>query len=175
MKKPLLLLLSLCVLSGCTFISAVGTQFKKMEEPQDGERARIRVVGNYIAMRGTPGSACMDYRKKGAGTVIGGFIGSTGYRGRSLGMPNPNDSTKGMFSEFYVRANEPVTLEIAADITIANCSFPATFIPEAGHDYELQLGSQSSGGSSVCSIKGSEITGGVSKPLLSLRKTGECP
>ena len=74
-----------------------------------------------------------------------------------------------------VRANEPVTLEIAADITIANCSFPATFIPEAGHDYELQLGSQSSGGSSVCSIKGSEITGGVSKPLLSLRKTGECP
>ena len=173
--KKLLLLLPLCALSGCTYLSAVGTQFKKMEEPQDGERARIRVVGNYVAMRGTPGSSCMDYRKKGAGTVIGGFIGSTGYRGRSLGMPNPNDSTKGMFSEFYVRANEPVTLEIAADITMANCSFPATFIPEAGHDYELQLGLQSSGGGSVCSIKGSEITGGVSKPLLSLRKTGECP
>lgn len=82
--KKLLLLLPLCALSGCTYLSAVGTQFKKMEEPQDGERARIRVVGNYVAMRGTPGSSCMDYRKKGAGTVIGGFIGSTGYRGRSL-------------------------------------------------------------------------------------------
>ena len=34
--KKLLLLLPLCALSGCTYLSAVGTQFKKMEEPQDG-------------------------------------------------------------------------------------------------------------------------------------------
>ena len=80
-----------------------------------------------------------------------------------------------MFSEFYVRANDPVTLLIAANITMANCSFPVTFVPEAGHDYELKLGLKSSSLSSVCSIEGTEITGGISKPLLSLRKTEECP
>ena len=67
--KKLLLLLPLCALSGCTYLSAVGTQFKKMEEPQDGERARIRVVGNYVATKGLYGRGA-EWHQKGSEGIL---------------------------------------------------------------------------------------------------------
>lgn len=121
-------------LSGCADLS---TQFTKMAEAQGGERARLRVVANQL-VKGIPGKDCVDWSSPGAGTIFGGIVGSSGYRSRSLNMPQGQyrmDSSN--FGEMYLEAGKPFTLVlITTPESRVSCSIAGTFIPEANKDYE---------------------------------------
>ncbi len=138
MSSPFKLLPLLLALGAC---SSVGSQFAKMSEPESGERARVRVVSNML-VKGVPESDCLDWRKPGAGTVFGGMVGSSGYRGRSLNMPDPNNvSGKRSSAEFYVRAGKPITLQLLnTPDSYQTCSLAISFVPKAGGSYEVAMG-----------------------------------
>ncbi|MBH5329730.1 hypothetical protein H9Q10_08620 [Eikenella sp. S3360] len=137
MSSALKLLPLLLALGAC---SSVGTQFAKMSEPESGERARVRVVANML-VKGVPESDCLDWRKPGAGTIFGGMVGSSGYRGRSLNMPDPhNVSGSRRSAEFYVRAGKPLTLQLLnTPDSWQTCSLAISFVPQAGHNYEVAM------------------------------------
>lgn len=171
MMKHLLPVLLVGLLSAC---GSVGTQFVKMAEPADGERARVRIAANML-VRGVPESECNDLSKEGAGTVFGGIVGSSGYRGRSLDMPNPNNFSSRSAGEMYVRAGKPVTYVLSnTPESRMRCNIAVTFTPKAGRDYELAMQTERSGmHRSLCSAQVSDITGGRVQPV-EIRRTGVC-
>ena len=139
MKKICLIMAVLSALHGCYLPRHPATQFRKMTEATGGARARMRVVSEQL-VRATSGRDCMDWKNPASGVALGGqpgAMGSTGYRGRVIaGMPDPRLRRKGKsFAEFYLRADEPVTLMMTPDPSKA-CALAITFVPEAGHDYE---------------------------------------
>lgn len=154
---PIAVLLSAC--------ASANLQFKKMSESESTQRARVRVAANML-VRGIPESACLDYGKQGAGTVVGGILGTSGYRGRSLNMPNPNQLSKNV-AEFYVTANQPFTIELVnTPESSMKCSVAGTFTPQAGHDYEIIARTERSGAfQSKCTLQLSDITNGKVQSL----------
>lgn len=156
-------LAAVLLLAGC---SAAGTQFSKMAEPQEGERARVRIAANML-VRGMPETDCVNWQQKGAGTVFGGIVGSSGYRGRSLGMPNPNGYKGRGMGEMYVRAGAPVTYVLSnTPESRMLCNVAVSFVPQAGRDYELSMATEMVGSQrSRCSARLTDISDGRSVPV----------
>lgn len=125
--------------AGC---SSIGAQFTVAAEPESGDRARIRVVNAAQAfIRAVPERSCLDWAAPGAGTVIGGMMGSSGYKNRSLQMPATENSQAFVTAEMYAAANKPfsVALLTGPDSRVS-CSVATTFVPEKDKDYEVFFG-----------------------------------
>jgi hypothetical protein len=139
MKKGLnaaLCIGALVLVAGC---SSLGTQFSAMDEPSDGARARVRVTANML-VKGVPESSCLNWRKPGAGTIMGGIVGSSGHRGRSIGIPNPDNLPQEDSAEFYVRAGEPIAIQlINTPDSYMRCGIDITFVPKEGADYQVVM------------------------------------
>lgn len=134
MKKIVALMVTL--LAGC---GALPMQFKAAEEPTDGDRARLRVIADGF-VRAVPGKRCIDWSAPGAGTVFGGIVGSSGYRGRSLGMPAGRQLSNDSKAEMYVAANRPITLVyMLGPENRYRCSVAFSFVPEKAQDYEASI------------------------------------
>lgn len=163
MKHKMLWLPMVLGLSAC---AGVGTQFSKMSEPVDGERARLRVAANML-VKGIPNSDCIHWGKEGAGTIFGGLLGSSGYRGRSLDMPNPHFVPKSASGEFYVQANQPIVISLVNTPESAmRCGVHITFVPEANKDYELtMLTGRKDMKTSVCSAELFDISEDAPVPV----------
>ncbi|MCL2076569.1 MAG: hypothetical protein FWH15_09090 [Betaproteobacteria bacterium] len=164
MKKYLIAIL-MVLLAGC---ASIGTQFKAFEEATDGDRARVRVIGNAL-VKAVPNKSCADWSAPGAGTVLGGIVGSSGFSGRSLGMPPSHNmpkvdktefsswfyvavgetvehvslslhATKVNLAEFYVEAGKPVTLTLmTTPESNRQCNLSLTFVPDKDKDYEATM------------------------------------
>ncbi|VVE07396.1 hypothetical protein PTE30175_02384 [Pandoraea terrae] len=138
-------------LSGC---SGISTQFRPAAEALDGDRARLRVIGNGL-VKAIPGKSCIDWSSPGAGTVLGRLVASNGFRGRQIGMPSSRYADPADSAELYVAANQPITLMILTDPAhFYSCGVAVTFIPKKGHDYEALLELNSS----FCSAKVVSLT-----------------
>ncbi|MBN6208261.1 hypothetical protein [Ralstonia flatus] len=130
---------TICVASALSACSSLGTQFKSAEEAADGPRARLRVSGNVL-VKAVPNKDCIDWSAPGAGTVLGGIVGASGYRGRSLGMPGAEKLGRAPMGELYVAAEQPFTLVLlTTPESRQQCSVAATFVPKADVDYEARL------------------------------------
>ena len=128
----------LALLVGCGALTA---QFKQAEEAKENQpRAKLRIIANSF-VKAIPNKDCIDWEAPGSGTVFGGIVGSSGYRGRSLDMPLPPSSVNpaGM-GEMYVAANKPITLvfETGPDSSYF-CSVSGSFTPEKEKNYEATL------------------------------------
>ena len=174
MKTRHSLIFLLLILSGCTRINSIGTQFKIMEEPDSGERARVRVTANML-VRGSPNTACMDWNSDKSGTILGGILSNKGYRGRNLDIPDPNHGKTADDAEFYVRADEPFTLMFTSLPESRNiCRAGTTFVPEKGHDYEFVLLTHKEGNIHArCAIQANDVTNGQSLPV-AVSETRSC-
>ncbi|HXU93353.1 MAG TPA: hypothetical protein VFP33_06825 [Gallionella sp.] len=122
--------------AGCADIS---TQFKQVSEPQEGvPRARLRILANSL-VKAVPEKDCIDWSAPGAGTIFGGIVGSSGYRGRSIGMPFKPANTSD-FGEMYIAAGKPITLVfLTTPENRYSCSVAGTFVPEKDKDYGAEL------------------------------------
>ena len=167
MKRLLFSCLSLLfVLSGCAGIT---TQFVSLQEPQSGDRARLRVIANHL-VKAVPGKDCIDWSAPGAGTVFGGIVGSKGFRGRSLDMPaGLNQADRNSTAEMYVAANQPFTLVLLTTLEApVQCSVAVSFTPEADRDYEAVARLTRA----VCSISVTQI--GEGSAPVSVEKADRC-
>ncbi len=129
-------------LTGCGAVGIAKTQFRAVDEPTDGERARVRVIANS-PVKAMPNRDCIDWDAPGAGTAVAmGLLGlgSRGYLGRLIGMPNGEQYQRGSTAEFYVAAGQPYTLvSITAPESLTQCSVGVSFVPNANTDYEATL------------------------------------
>lgn len=143
-------------LSGCSVLK----HNVKLEQPTEGPRARVRVVvpavfNAYRGVRAFPNVDCLpDLNSPGNGNVVGPQFGfEENLTGQKLGMPetplSAREDTKQ--AEIFVTAGQPIVFRYTGSaIAIRNagtrfavahlCSFPVSFIPEAGADYELEFG-----------------------------------
>jgi hypothetical protein len=123
--------------AGCADMS---TQFKQVAEPQEGmPRARLRIFSNSL-VKAVPEKDCIDWSAPGAGTVFGGIVGSSGYRGKSIGMPFKPQADTSDFGEMYIAAGKPITLVfLTTPENRYRCSVAGTFVPEKDKDYEAKL------------------------------------
>ncbi|WP_028534392.1 hypothetical protein [Paludibacterium yongneupense] len=132
----LLTLLPSVLVIGCADLS---TQFKAAEEPADGPRARIRIVANAL-VKAVPGKNCIDYHTPGAGTIFGGIVGSRGYRGRSLNIPNAESFDASSMGEMYASAGKPIALQfLTTPESRYSCGVGVTFTPKVDHDYQVKM------------------------------------
>lgn len=146
------LLLSLLVL-GCASVS--------YQEPQGGERARVRfAIGPSVegvgTVRGYQDEDCNGEREW--MRLVNGFYIRA--EPRRLQMPLWDFHDNGA-KEFYVAANEPLFFMFQSELstfgtatTIYTCAVPITFQPEADADYELILHMHSR---TTCEVEFSEI------------------
>lgn len=127
-------ILSTIIVSGCS--SMITTQqFKPMVEPEDGSRVRLRIISDS-AVLAIPERDCLDWGAQGSGTAFAtGGLGSKGYQGRSLGMPDPQTSASSTMGEMYIAADKPITLHYIYGAN-PSCTNPVWFIPKEGKDYE---------------------------------------
>lgn len=144
-------------LSGCTFVET-RLNPPEYQQPEDGARARVRIVAEHGDLQVQPGTSCRRPPFVGAGSLGTAAIG--GPRAWELGMPNP-DGVRHR-SEIYARADEPLlvhvqvpphsggcggALPVGSTVrttcrpgpTIPGCSTALAFVPEAGADYEVRL------------------------------------
>ncbi|MFV8630664.1 hypothetical protein ACNRDB_14445 [Ralstonia pseudosolanacearum] len=132
-------IVAICVASALSACSSLSTQFKSADEAVDGPRARLRVSGNVL-VKAVPNKDCIDWGAPGAGTVLGGIVGASGYRGRSLGMPGAEKLGRTPMGELYVAAEQPYTLVLlTTPESRQQCSVAATFVPKADVDYDARL------------------------------------
>ena len=151
-------------LSAC---SSLSTQFTKAEEPKDGQKARLRIVANML-VKAVPNKSCIDWSAPGAGTVFGGIVGSSGYRGNKIGIPGAEKYKKSS-GEMYIAANQPFTLVLlSTPDSRYRCSVAGSFVPEANKDYEASV----SINSRVCEIRIIGLSDG-NKPV-DVQKANEC-
>lgn len=124
---------------GCAGCAEIGSQFSLAAEPATDPRARLRIVANSW-VKAIPNRDCIDWESPGAGTAFGGIAGSSGYRGRSLDMPDGAHLDRNYVGEMYVAADKPITLVFSTGIESRyRCMISATFVPEARKDYEAVL------------------------------------
>ncbi|WP_247394671.1 hypothetical protein [Ralstonia pseudosolanacearum] len=127
-------------LTGCGAVGIAKTQFRAVDEPTDGERARVRVIANS-PVKAMPNRDCIDWDAPGAGIAAAmGPLGSSGYLGRLIGMPDGEQYRRGSTAEFYVAAGQPYTLVlITGPESSTQCSAGVSFVPNANTDYEATL------------------------------------
>lgn len=144
---PSAALLSAALLAGCGNIQTVKSFSTAYQEPSSGERARIRIVSDGM-VRAVPNSACVDWRVPNAGVMVSSKKGFADQNNRSLNMPGEPLALGGegstVVSEFYVPANEPLTLAYLSNGHTNNgkqvqCRVNKTFTPQSGKDYEARF------------------------------------
>lgn len=145
---PIWAFLACALVSGCSSLDMVRSMSKRYEEPQEGQRARLRVVSDGL-VRAVPGSSCVDWKKPGSGVLVIDRSGAPNHNGRSLGMPASGYSnlarTPGFVgAEVQVAANQPIVLTYLSVApqrggTFGRCEATESFIPEAGADYEASF------------------------------------
>lgn len=139
-------------LLGCTAIK----QNVVLNEPTEGERARVRIVipdTDYRGVRAYPNSACMSDKVQGNGMVtsvqmILGF--EKNLNNKKIGMPTTSYSVDQQYmnAEIYVAANQPITFRFLKPqtiikngvyVTVLNdgCFVAKSFIPDSNNDYEI--------------------------------------
>ncbi|WP_236198750.1 hypothetical protein [Pseudomonas pseudonitroreducens] len=136
------------LLSGCGNFANVRSYSTPYSTPASSETARLRVITNGMA-RGVPASACIDWRREGAGVIAVAQSGFANRNGQSLGMPPSRQAEQlrqGGFvsSEVNVPANQPFAVNFQSQGMVSSgysysCQQSMTFTPEAGQDYELLL------------------------------------
>lgn len=149
--RLLILALSTCAaLSGCGFVSGVvKSELSRYDEPQEGERAHIRLIGSRN-VKVYPNSTCDSTQTPGGGYPAGPQMG--GQRKRDLGMPRAADLPS-HYVEIAARAGQPITVafsfyaEAAASPLIgsmpntnrsAHCYVTQTLVPLAGANYDAR-------------------------------------
>lgn len=182
------------LLSGC---SALRSNVA-LEQPKEGPRARVRVItpsvfNEYRGVRAYPNQACIaDNKAPGNGNVVGTQFGfEKSLTGQKLGMPESASSVKedNNQAEVFVAANQPITFKYlkpdSASVTVIagfkstvrlpGCIAAVSFIPEAGADYELVFGDDSSKGCGYSSTRLSAPTSeeGVA-PKFEVERVGPC-
>jgi hypothetical protein len=118
----------------------IGAQFSPIGEANEGApSAKLRVLGGGGFVRGIPESNCLNWSKPGAGTIIGGIVGSNGFRGRSLDIPDMERIGNSPFAEIRVAAGKPFVLTfMTGPNLVRSCALSGSFIPEEGQDYEAE-------------------------------------
>ena len=167
--KYLWLLLTL-ILGGCTrYYEAVRANFVPFSEPQDGDRARVRVVSDDH-IRAIPNATCVGWSDEKSGVIMQQkpwgltiTLGPEGYRERDLNIPDPGNNKlrkESRYAEFYVRANEP--LIVAQE---AYCRINLGFTPKKNHDYEIIMNSTQRGNNFYCTATASDVSNNTVIPL----------
>lgn len=132
-----LLILSAIAFSGCSSIITT-QQFKPMVEPAEGSRARLRIISDS-AVLAIPERDCLDWGAEGSGTAYANQgLGSKGFKGRSLGMPDPQSLDLSTMGEMYIAADKPITLHYIYGVN-PSCANSIWFIPQDGKDYEVTM------------------------------------
>jgi hypothetical protein len=135
MMKRIWLLWCLAFLAtGCSAI------IPTYQEPQDGPRAKVRVIYGGAAAKFYPGRDC-QVEGSDPGLDVSGFRLPIPGTGRKLNMPAPPQDGR-YFEEVFVPAGEPLTTRfVRRDETHAGskvCVTPAfTFVPEPAAHYEM--------------------------------------
>jgi len=140
------------LLTGCSLLQSY-------KEPTEGDRARVRLIGNQ------PGMAtcqCGDEEAKPRGFAY------YGGKRHDLHMPNPPKETFDL-TEYYVVADKHLTISFG-DVSVIPpkgyqvrysapfCNNTAvTFIPKPGHDYEVR-----ENGDGFCSASVKELVASAS-------------
>lgn len=142
------LALAALLLAGCGNLANVQSYSTPYSAPSGGETARLRVITNGMA-RGVPASACIDWRREGAGVIAVAQSGFASRNGQSLGMPPSRQAEQlgqGGFASSEVRmpAGQPFAFNFQSRGMVSSgysysCQQSMTFTPEAGQDYELLL------------------------------------
>ena len=146
--------------------------------------AHIRLIGSRN-VKVYPNSACVSYTVPGSGYPAGPQMG--GQRKRDLGMPKALPMPK-HFVEIAARANEPITASFAFHTesyipgvagtgmpgtrSSAGCTSAASFVPQAGRNYEMTA-TWSSG--SHCAVQVFEIRDGATRTPVLSREAEGCP
>ncbi len=135
-----------------------------LQEPKDGDRARIRVIvptvfNNYRGTAGYPNSQCLGKKIVGSGHVASSypFGFEKNLNGQKIGVPTtPAAEKKGVVNaEAYLAANQPIIFTYlmpdSASSTTVNgltstryykgCTARVGFTPEVNADYELDFSS----------------------------------
>lgn len=144
-------------LGGCAFVETRMNPPKYLQ-PDDGPRARLRVVAPQGNVEVQPGTQCVRPPFEGAGSLGTPALG--GPRPWDLGMPKPADLRHR--SEIYTRAGEPVLVHLAVPSSsggcpapppsgsgirtictpapaVAGCRTAIAFVPDADVDYQVTL------------------------------------
>lgn len=144
-------------LAGCAFVDT-RLNPPKYVQPDDGPRARVRVVAAQGNVQVQPGTQCVRPPFEGAGSV--GTPAMGGPRAWDLGMPKPADLRHR--SEIYARAGEPLLVHVNVPASgggcpsappsgsgirtictpapiVAGCHTALTFVPDADVDYQITL------------------------------------
>jgi len=89
----------------------------------------------------TPNRECIDPNEPGAGSVLGGGLGSNGFRGRLIGIPNPptGKELENDTAEFYVAADKPVSFRSSfiGGQGRSTCNVALWFTPKESEDYQV--------------------------------------
>ncbi|MFR0687842.1 hypothetical protein ACLUTX_00460 [Enterobacterales bacterium AE_CKDN230030158-1A_HGKHYDSX7] len=147
-RSALSALTAVTLLSGCGNLANVQSYSTPYSAPAGGETARLRVITNGMA-RGVPASACIDWRREGAGVIAVAQSGFASRNGQSLGMPPSRQAeqlSEGGFahSEVQIPAGQPFAFNFQSRGMVSSgysysCQQSMSFTPEAGQDYELLL------------------------------------
>ncbi|EHM52796.1 hypothetical protein [Cardiobacterium valvarum] len=159
MKRSITLFLLLpIVLCGCELLTdmMVGyTPPKRFVEPENGERARIR-----ISASNSTEITLSHCEPNSTGMIIGKTLDNQpDYKNRDLGIPDP-DGIKARpgftYAEFYVRAGKKTFL------SARNYACSIAFVPEKDHDYEFVVDADSAftGTTERCAMESGEIIDG---------------
>jgi hypothetical protein len=143
------------VLSACSFLQPAHNVTQANPPYDPATQARVRILaGNGTGVANLwKNSSCYTYSLPDPGNrvrVNDGFWAAWKYSSTSvtIGMsPSPRKGMrpdgldfKDFIKEYVVDANEPLTLELAFGNGYISCSPPeATFIPQAGQDYDAFL------------------------------------
>lgn len=113
-------------------------QLYAMKEPAGGAQARLRVMSDSGVVA-IPGRDCLDWSAEGSGTVYADtLLGSKGFLGRSLAMPNPPSADLSTMGEMYIAADKPITLHYLYSGSY-RCIISVSFTPKAEKDYEATM------------------------------------
>lgn len=113
-------------------------QLYAMKEPVGGSQSRLRVIADSGVVA-IPERDCLDWSAEGSGTAYAnGMLGSKGFQGRSLGMPNPPSSDLSSMGEMYIAADKPITLHYLYNGSY-RCIISVSFTPKAEKDYEAMM------------------------------------
>lgn len=140
MKKILTnLALALLIAAGATgcMSGIVKNTFVSYAEPTSGDLAHVRLIGSRD-VKVFPASDCPSSDVPGFGYPAGPQLG--GQRKRDLGMPKTGQEP-GHYVEIAARGDEPITATFNLGRTegrfVYTCRVAHTFVPKAGHNYEM--------------------------------------
>jgi hypothetical protein len=145
-----LITLTAILLSACGNIQTVKSFSTQYQQPNSGDRAKIRVVAFNGMIRAVPNSNCIDWRLPGAGVMVVTSKGFAQVNNQKLEMPfgrfpDIKSTDTVAVSELYVPAGKPLSLyylsygsvsQNGQSITRKQCHVIKSFTPISGENYE---------------------------------------